>query len=81
MVMVLEAYEPGHMNRVFGSWLCRATYHVILYAWENREPGGLPSIGGANPPDERKEGVANVCYICWFDSDWNIHLRPCKSLL
>ena len=39
--------------------------------WETREPGGLPSFsegltlffGGANPPDERKEGVANVCYI------------------
>jgi len=24
----------------------------------------LPSfIGGADPPDERKEGVADVCYI------------------
>lgn len=32
----------------------------ILRSWETREPGGLPSfIGGANPPDERKEGVAN----------------------
>lgn len=32
----------------------------ILRLWETREPGGLPSfIGGANPPDERKEGVAN----------------------
>ena len=38
-------------------------------------------IGGANPPDERKEGVANVCYILWFNSDWDIHLRPCWSLL
>ncbi len=32
--------------------------------WETREPGGLPSFfGGANLPDERKEGVADVCYI------------------
>ena len=22
-----------------------------------------PLFGGANPPDERKEGVADVCYI------------------
>ena len=34
-------------------------------AWDTREPGGLPScyIGGANPPDERKEGVADDDYI------------------
>ena len=32
----------------------------ILCPWETREPGGIPSfIGGLNPPDERKEGVAN----------------------
>ena len=32
---------------------------------ETTEPGGLPSFfGGAYPPDERKEGDANVCYIC-----------------
>ena len=37
----------------------------ILPVWETTEPGGLPSIfGGANPPYERKEGDANVCYIC-----------------
>ena len=35
-------------------------YNGIIDTWETREPGGLPSfIGGANPPDERKEGVAN----------------------
>ena len=44
--------------------------------------GGLPSvIGGANPPDERKEGDANVCYISGLSSDWNIHCSPCKSAL
>ena len=50
--------------------------------WETREPGGLPSFfGGAYPPDERKEGDANVCYIRWFDSDRNIHLHPCRIML
>ena len=40
------------------------TRYDILRTRETREPGGLPFIiGGANPPDERKEGVANVCYI------------------
>ena len=40
-----------------------------------------PLCGGADPPDERKEGVANVCYIRWFDSDRNIHLHPCRIML
>lgn len=40
-----------------------------------------PMIGGANPPDERKEGDANVCYISGLGSDWNIHCSPCKSAL
>ena len=35
----------------------------ILMIWETIELGGYPLFGGANPPDERKEGVANVCYI------------------
>ena len=44
--------------------------------------GGLPSvIGGANPPDERKEGDANVCYISGLSSDWNIHCSPCRIVL
>ena len=35
----------------------------ILRTWETREPGGLPSfIGGANPPDGRKEGMPMVTY-------------------
>ena len=46
------------------------------------EPGGLPSfIGGANPPDERKEGDADVCYIFGFDPDRYIHLCPCWIVL
>ena len=44
--------------------------------------GGLPSvIGGANPPDERKEGDANVCYISGLGSDWNIHCSPREIVL
>ena len=36
---------------------------VIISAWETREPGGLPSyFGGANPPDERKEGLPMITY-------------------
>lgn len=36
---------------------------AIISAWETREPGGLPSfIGGANPPDERKEGLPMITY-------------------
>mgnify|MGYP003375846203 FL=1 len=35
--------------------------------WETTEPGGLPSIfGGANPPDERKEGLSMVTYSDLF---------------
>ena len=34
--------------------------------WEITEPGGLPSIfGGANPPDERKEGLP--MYVTYSD--------------
>ena len=42
------------------------------------EPGGLPSdlFGGTNPPDERKEGDANVCYISGPGSDRDIHCSP-----
>ena len=36
--------------------------------------GGLPSgFGGTNPPDERKEGDANVRYIFGLDPDRYIH--------
>ena len=32
-------------------------------------------IGGANPPDERKEGDANVRYIFGLDPDRYLHCR------
>ena len=49
-----------------------------MCAWETRaHKGGLPSIfGGANPPDERKEGDANVYYISGLAPDWNVHCSP-----
>ena len=63
----------------------------ILYAakaygsiWEGKpKPGGLPSdlFGGANPPDERKEGDANECYIFGFIPVVAFHCRPCQSVL
>ena len=38
----------------------------IITVWETTEPGGLPSIfGGANPPDERKEGLP--MYVTYSD--------------
>ena len=46
------------------------------------EPGGLPSdlFGGANPPDERKEGDANECYIFGLVPDVTFHCCPCQSV-
>ncbi|MBR5508762.1 MAG: hypothetical protein IKV59_01770, partial [Lachnospiraceae bacterium] len=47
-----------------------------------REPGGLPSLnGGANPPDEREEGDADVCYIYGFVPVLYLHLYPCRIVL
>ena len=38
----------------------------IIAMWETTEPGGLPSyLGGANPPDERKEG--KPMYVTYQD--------------
>ena len=53
------------------------------------QEGGLSFIYGSqpvsythlNPPDERKEGDANVCYIFGFNPDWNIHCCPCWIVL
>ena len=37
-----------------------------MNTWETIEPGGLPSyLGGANPPDERKEGLP--MYVTYSD--------------
>ena len=48
----------------------------------NHRAGRLPStFGGANPPDERKEGVANDDYILRAYSDWYLHYCPCRFML
>jgi len=63
-------------------WLKEILIDDNIDTWENQRAGRLTLFfGGANPPDERKEGVADVCYIRWFNSDWNIHLRPCWIVL
>ena len=48
---------------------------TIRKARAHKRQPTLP-IGGADPPDERKEGDANVCYISGLGSDWNIHCSP-----
>ena len=57
--------------------------YAILFARKARtHKGGLPSIfGGANPPDERKEGDADERYILGSDPVINIHCRSCQSVL
>ena len=51
-------------------------------AWETREPGGFTLFfGGADPPDERKEGVANVCYIFGSDPDRYLHCHSHRIVL
>ena len=55
----------------------------MLYFSDGKpEPGGLPSFftGGAYPPNERKEGVAND-YIFGSDPILYTHCRPCRSVL
>lgn len=37
-----------------------------MTAWETREQRRLTLFGGADPPDERKEGDADECYILGF---------------
>ena len=38
-------------------------------------------IGGANPPDERKEGDANVRYIFGLDPDRYLHCSSRRIVL
>ena len=39
------------------------------------------SEGLKSPPDERKEGDNNVCYISGFNPDWNIYCSPYRIVL
>ena len=59
---------------------------VILSIWENhRAKGGFTPLIFRRvykcPPDERKEGDSNVCYISGFNPDWNTHCCPCEFAL
>ena len=54
---------------------------VILCTWENQRARRLTLLfGGANPPDERKEGVAND-YICGSIPILYLHCCPCWIVL
>ena len=41
----------------------------------------LTLFGGANPPDKREEGDANVCYIFGSDPDRYLLGIPCRFVL
>ena len=62
--------------------LCAVCAYGSIWTGKTK-PGGLPSdlFGGANPPDERKEGDANECYILGFDPVADFHCCPDRSVL
>ncbi len=63
-------------------WLPDIKTCAIHKGMGNQSRAAYPLFfGGANPPDERKEGVADVCYIFGFNPDGNIHLRSCRIVL
>ena len=47
--------------------------YAIIPVWENQR------AKAAYPPDERKEGDANVCYISGSDPVLYLHGSPCES--
>ena len=53
-------YLYDYINKLPDEEIC-----AILRIWETIEPGGCPHFGGANPPDERKEGDA--MYVTYSD--------------
>jgi hypothetical protein len=59
--------------------------YVILSIGKDHEAGRLyPSFTRRAykcPPDERKEGDSNVCYIFGFNSDRYTHCCPYQSVL
>ena len=79
--------KTGKRTEVFGREKLRKYSLSIGYYYDSiwpgkPEPGGLPSdlFGGANPPDERKEGDANECYIFGLVPDVTFHCCPCQSV-
>ena len=49
----IHAFVVHIENRI----LSKSGNYVIFTDRKTREPGGLPSSEGLNPPDERKEGT------------------------
>ena len=47
----------------------------------NQSRAAYPLLRRGNPPDERKEGDANVCYIFGFNPDRYLVGCPCQSHL
>lgn len=54
-------------------------YGTILIG--NLRARRLTLFGGANPPDEREEGDANVCYIFGSDPDRYLHCHSHRIVL
>ena len=61
----LILWVPFHKKEL----LLKDGYDILLL-WETIEQAATLFFGGANPPNERKEGVANDDYIFWFISNW-----------
>ena len=80
--------KTGKRTEVFGRERLRKYSLSICYYYDSiwtgkLKPGGLPSdlFGGANHPDERKEGDANECSILGFDPVADFHCCPDRSVL
>ena len=55
--------EKAYIVSFIDQWNEKIAWYTLCMG--NQRAGRLTLyLGGANPPDERKEGVANVCYIC-----------------
>ena len=78
---LLDQRLPG-FPVILKEMLCDVCAYGSIWAGKPK-PGGLPSdfFGGANPPDERKEGDADERYILGYDPVVNFHCRSCWSLL
>ena len=55
----------------------------VILTTEKSETQRRPTLfGGANPPDERKEGDANeLCYISGFSPDRYLHCHSRRTVL
>ncbi len=55
-------------------------YNSFIGKPESKRRLTLLFDGGATL-QTKERGDANVCYISWLDSGWNIHCRPCESVV